>query len=58
MFEFLPPVGLCGHEIQRGYLQYFKISKKKFVRQGEGVGYRDSRAVCLAMSSVAQDRYK
>lgn len=25
---------------------------------GGGVGYRDSRAVCLAMSSVTQDRYK
>ena len=63
MFEFLPPVGLCGHAMQRRYLRYFKISKKKFVRQGGGVvgggvGYRDSRAVCLAMSSVTQDRHK
>lgn len=63
MFEFLPPVWLCGHTMQRGNLRYFKISKKKFVRQGGGVvgggvGYRDSRAVCLAMSSVTQDRYK
>lgn len=24
---------------------------------GGGVGYRDSRAVCLAMSSVTQDKY-
>lgn len=60
MLEFLPSVGLCGHAMQRGYLRYLG---KRFVRQGGGVvgggvGYRDSRAVCLAMSSVTQDRYK
>ena len=48
MFEFLPPVWRCGHAMQRGYLQYFKISKKKFVRQGGGV----------VSGGVAQDRYK
>ena len=55
MFELLSSVGRCGLTMQRGYLRYFG---KRFVRQGRGVGYRDSRAVCLAMSSVAQDRHK
>lgn len=58
--SFCRLLGCAVMRCSEGYLRYLW---KSFMKQGGGVvgggvGYRDSRAVCLAMSSVAQDRYK